>query len=52
MAESLVYFDDATAQNAVDKYIPKDTAKLYRAAKANGKTKPLAAPLYGKPPNQ
>lgn len=50
MAESLVYFDDTAAQDAVDKYIAKDIAALYRAEKAKGKKKPLTAPLYGKPP--
>jgi HEAT repeat protein len=37
IAESLVYFDDTTAQNAVDMYIPKDVAKIYREGKAQGR---------------
>lgn len=41
VAESLVYFDDAKAQSAVDQYIPKDTAKIYREGKAHGR-KPLS----------
>jgi HEAT repeats len=45
-AESLVYFDDNSAQAAVDQYIPKDLAKIFRDAKANGKATPLSAPLY------
>jgi hypothetical protein len=52
IAESLVYFDDDSAQNAVDKFIPKDSAKIYRDAKAHGNTKPLSPPLYDKVPNQ
>jgi HEAT repeat protein len=38
IAESLVYFDDPRAQNAVDTYIPKDFAKSLREARAKGKT--------------
>jgi hypothetical protein len=38
IALSLVYFDDSQAQNAVDKYIPADRAKIYREARAAGKT--------------
>jgi HEAT repeat protein len=52
IAESLVYFDDNAAQSAVDQYIPKDRAKIYRDARAHGKTSPLSAPLYDKLPNQ
>jgi hypothetical protein len=52
IAESLVYFDDNSAQSAVDQYIPKDIAKIYRDAKAHGKTKPLSPPLYDKLPDQ
>lgn len=51
IAESLVYFDDNSAQSAVDQYIPTDQAKIYRDAKAHGKTKPLTSPLYDKLPN-
>jgi HEAT repeat protein len=40
IAQALVYFDDDEAQNAVDKYIPKDIAKIYRDAKAHGKKTP------------
>jgi HEAT repeat protein len=40
IAESLVYFDDPEAQSAVDEYIPKDIAKIYRDAKAHGKKRP------------
>jgi hypothetical protein len=39
-AESLVYFDDAEAQSAVDIYIPKDRAKVLREARAQGKKTP------------
>jgi HEAT repeat protein len=53
MAESLIYFDNSTAQNAVDQYIPKDTAKLYRDERASGrKKKPLTAPLYDSSQNR
>jgi hypothetical protein len=52
IAESLVYFDDDAAQGAVDQYIRKDTAKIYRDAKVHGKTKPLSPPLYDKSPVQ
>lgn len=38
IAKSLIYFDDPQAQNAVDQYMPKDTAKIYREARAKGKT--------------
>jgi len=41
IAESLVYFDDPDAQNAVDKYVPKDRAKMLREAKAQGKKTPF-----------
>jgi hypothetical protein len=36
IAESLVYFDDAQAQSAVDTYMPKDRAALVREARARG----------------
>jgi hypothetical protein len=42
MAESLVYFDGSDAQNAVDQFIPKDKAKIYRDPKAGGKKSPLS----------
>jgi HEAT repeat protein len=51
IAESLVYFDDTSAQSAVDQFIPKDIAKIYRDAKAHGNTKPMSPPLYNKLPN-
>jgi PBS lyase HEAT-like repeat len=41
IAQSLVYFDDAEAQAAVDTYVPKDTAKGLREGKAQGKKTPL-----------
>jgi hypothetical protein len=51
IAESLVYFDDNSAQSAVDQYIPKDQAKIYRDAKAHGRM-PLSSTLYDKLPDQ
>ena len=38
IAESLVYFDDAAAQKAVDEFMPMDYARTYREARAKGKT--------------
>lgn len=38
IAESLVYFDDAEAQSAVDTYVPKERAKVLRDSRAPGKT--------------
>jgi HEAT repeat protein len=38
IAESLVYFDEPRAQRAVDKYVPANTAKVDREARARGKT--------------
>ena len=52
IAQSLIYFDTPEAQGAVDRYIPKDIAKIYRDARAHGKTSPLSDPLYDKVPNQ
>jgi hypothetical protein len=49
IARALVYFDDNSAQTAVDQFIPKDIAKIERDAKARGDTKPLSPPLYDKP---
>jgi hypothetical protein len=40
IAESLIYFDDAEAQSAVDTYVPKDRAKILREARARGKRTP------------
>ena len=40
IAESLVYFDDAEAQSAVDTYVSKDRAKILREARAQGKNTP------------
>jgi HEAT repeat protein len=37
IAESLIYFDDAQAQGAVDTYMPKDNATLARAERARGR---------------
>ena len=37
IAESLVYFDDAQAQSAVDTYMPKDKATMDRGEKARGR---------------
>ncbi len=37
IAESLVYFDDPQAQNAVDTYVPKEEAKLLRQGRMRGK---------------
>lgn len=34
IARSLVYFDDPEAQSAVDKYVPKDSAKVLREDRA------------------
>jgi hypothetical protein len=42
MAESLVYFDGSDAQNAVDQFIPKDKAKIYRDARSGGKKSPFS----------
>jgi hypothetical protein len=52
IAESLVYFDDNTAQSAVDQFLPKDRAKVARDSKAQGKSKPLSSPLYDSTKNQ
>ena len=41
IAQSLVYFDDPDAQNTVDKYVSKDTAKLLREAKIRGQRTPF-----------
>lgn len=37
IAESLAYFDDPTAQHALDEYVPKNTARNLREAIAHGK---------------
>ncbi len=37
IAEPLVYFDDALAQNAVDRYMPKETALMDRGERARGR---------------
>lgn len=42
IADSLVYFDDADAQSAVDTYLPMEYAKILREAKAQGKKTPLS----------
>jgi hypothetical protein len=50
IAESLVYFDDVAAQNAVDQFVPEDVAKSARKARANGdKPTSLSAPLRSAP---
>nr|WP_255551302.1 hypothetical protein [Granulicella sp. dw_53] len=41
MAQPLAYVDDPLAQQTVDKYVPPESAKALRAAKADGRT-----PLY------
>lgn len=41
LAEALVYFDDQSAQSAVDAYIPKDSAKSLRDGRAAGKHGPF-----------
>ncbi len=47
MGESLIYFDNDTAQKAVDQYVAADIARALREAKASGRNpKPLTAPLY------
>jgi PBS lyase HEAT-like repeat len=51
IAESLVYFDDNSAQSAVDQYIPKDQAKICRDAETHGPM-PLSSSLYDKLPDQ
>lgn len=40
IADSLVFFDDPAAQNAVDTYVPKDRAKALREARRQGKKTP------------
>jgi hypothetical protein len=35
---SLVYFDDPRAQSAVDQYLPKEQAKIFREGRAMGRT--------------
>jgi HEAT repeats len=52
IAQALVYFDDSEAQRAVDEFIPKEKAKLFRDARANGNAKPLSPRLYDRAPNQ
>lgn len=42
IAESLVYFNDAEAQSAVDTYVPKERAKLLRESREQGKKSPLS----------
>jgi hypothetical protein len=36
IAQPLVYFDDPRAQDALDTYVPEETVKVLRAAKAQG----------------
>jgi HEAT repeat protein len=37
IAQSLVYFDEPQAQSAADRYLPKESAKALREAKAKGR---------------
>lgn len=37
IAESLLYFDDSQAQNAVDTFVPKERAKILREARKMGR---------------
>jgi hypothetical protein len=46
IARSLVYFDDPQAQMAVDRYIPKDMAKLFREGRAGGENPFGERPLH------
>lgn len=52
IARALVYFDDNSAQSAVDEFVPKDLAKVERDAKARGNTRPFSPPLNDKTANQ
>jgi PBS lyase HEAT-like repeat len=36
IAKSLIWFDDPRAQTAVDTYVPKEHAKIWRDARAQG----------------
>jgi HEAT repeats len=45
IAQSLIYFDTAEAQSAVDKFIPKHLADIYRDARAHGQKTPLSPPF-------
>ena len=40
IAESLVYFNDAETQSAVDAYVPKERAKILRESRSQGKKTP------------
>ena len=42
LAESLVYFNDAEAQNAVDTYVPRERARILRESIAQGNKTPLS----------
>jgi HEAT repeat protein len=44
IAKSLVYFDRAEAQSAVDKFIPRYLADMYRDARAHGEKTPFSIP--------
>jgi len=37
IATALVYFDDSDARGAVDKYVPKETARVLREKRGQGK---------------
>jgi HEAT repeat protein len=41
IGESLVYFDDPEAQKAVDRYVPKERARILREGKVAGKKSPF-----------
>jgi hypothetical protein len=45
IAQSLIYFDSPEAQSAVDKFIPKHLAEIYRDARAHGQKTPLSPPF-------
>jgi HEAT repeats len=45
IAESLIYFDSTEAQSAVDKFIPKHLADIYRDARAHGQKTPMSPPF-------
>ena len=50
MAESLVYFDDVSAQKAVDQFVPAEQARIARQARASGlRPSPLSPPLLDSP---
>ena len=44
IAKSLIYFDSAEAQSAVDKFIPRHLADMYRDARTHGEKTPFSIP--------